>query len=359
VVKALVAHVNAHGGVGGRQVEAVIRKTDPVSQEDQVAACTAMASDSRVFAVVGTAALIYAATQRCITTESRLPMIHSYALSHAFQAAAGGYDITSAPDLDRIAAEWATTAADTGSVTPDSKVGVFTDACEPSNTVMKTTFAQRLQAAGVSNITFAEVDCDPAAQQTQVPNAVLRLKSAGVDHAFLATAYIGVQNFLQNAQLQGWHPKYFTSPYDGLASDLFDKNFPKEQWDRTPSIVYGTVATAPGGEATAPGFAGCADIVARAGLAPMHNDVANAEALGLCEHFLQIFVPAATAAGPNLTRDGFVASVQSMGPYVSALYQSASFGPGKVSAADAVALAEWRQECRCFVRTSEYRPARF
>jgi ABC-type branched-subunit amino acid transport system substrate-binding protein len=359
IVDALIKHVNDRGGVNGRRLVAVKRKTDPTNQEDQVAACAAMTRDAQVFAVLNTAATIFANTQKCFTQDNATPMFHTYPLSAAFQAAAGGLDVATTKNLDRVAGDWGAAARDLGFLKGGEKVGIFTDKCEPSNTVLHTTFNNEIQKSRPESVTFAEVACDPAAQQTEVPNAVLKMKSAGVTHAFLATAYVGVQNFLQSAELQGFRPEYFTSDYDGLANDLFVKNFPEEQWDRVRGITSGYNGWIAAGNKQTAEVTACSRIAEQAGLPPMDHSPHSSEAVALCDELINVFVPAAKAAGVNLTRQSLAASVQGLGKYPSAISPDSSFGPGKLSGQDAIVTIEWRKECHCVVQIDQYRKAKY
>jgi ABC-type branched-subunit amino acid transport system substrate-binding protein len=359
IVDAFVADVNGRGGINGRKLVAVKRKTDPTNQEDQVAACAAMTKDQQVFAVFHTAALIFANTQKCFTQDNAMPLFGTYPLSADFQAAGNGLDVSITKNLDRVAGDWGAAARELGFLKAGQRVGIFTDKCEPSNRVLKTRLVPEIQQANVASITFAEVACDPAAQQTEVPNAVLKLKSAGVTHAFLATAYVGVQNFLQSAELQDFRPKYFTSEYDGLDNDLFLKNFPEEQWDRVQGITSGYGGSRAAGHQPPPEIGKCSAMVEKAGLPPLDDRPASSEGVALCDELTNVFVPAATKAGVNLTRATLAAAIQSMGRFPSAISPDSSFGPGKFSARDSISTIEWRRECKCVVRISEFRKGKY
>src|SRR4051794_37364919 len=53
IVKALVDDVNARGGVNGRKLEVSTAKFSPIGNEEQLAACTKLTEDDKVFAVLG------------------------------------------------------------------------------------------------------------------------------------------------------------------------------------------------------------------------------------------------------------------------------------------------------------------
>jgi ABC-type branched-subunit amino acid transport system substrate-binding protein len=355
VVNAYVDYINKNGGVNGRSIEAVQRKTDPLTQSDQSQACTNMVSDNKVFAVIDTSTVIYAATQQCFAIQNHLPYVHSYALSTGFQNQANGLDITVSRTLDRIARDWAAEAKNLGVIKGGEKVGIFTDACEPSNTVLRQVLAPGLKAAGAGSVTIGQTDCNPEAQQTQTPNVVTQFNLAHITHVFPATSYVGVQVFLQAAQSQGYHPKYFASPYDGLDLDLFTENFNPDQFDGTLAISTHYSGYAKAGK-PAPAFLKfCSGILTSHGLPPLEMNDQNAEARAMCDN-LFLFVTAAKKVGPNLTRAGWGQQTATLGRFDSADQSLSVFKPGKYSGSDLIQTIQWHRDCTCFTSISDFRP---
>ena len=356
-IDAFVDDANKHGGMAGRKVVAVKRTEDPTNQGDLKAACDYMLRDQQVFGVVDSASNIYAATQRCYTIDNKTPLAHVYALSADFMTAGGGYDMTTTPNLDRIAKFVGAAAKQMGFVKGGEHVGIFTDACEPSNTVIRKVMAPAFKADGAATVDIAQTDCDPQAQTSQVPNAVLQMKTKNVDRMFMATSFVGVQNFLTNADAQQFHPKYFASDYDGMAADLFTKNFPPTQWDRTQGISSGYSGWLRAGHGLTPAQKRCSDILVAHGLPAMKDDAANGEVISQCDAFLNIMVPAAKAAGANLTRAGWAQASQRLGHVDVAGFQACTYAPGKYSCGDSYASVEWRKEFQGYIQISGYRPA--
>jgi hypothetical protein len=359
VVDALVAEVNAEGGIHGRRLTAVTRKVDPTSQQDQIAACSYLLLDQKVFGVVDSATTIYSATQRCYTIDGQTPFTHSYPLSSEFMESSGGYDVAANRNLTRIAREWAAEARATGFLAGGETVGVLTDACEPSNSIIHSVLVPGLRDAGAGAVKVVQIDCDPAAAQSQVPSAVLQMKAAGVTHILMATVYVAVQNFLQSAEMQGYRPEYFVSDYDGMVNDYFAQGFPPAQWDRVRGITTLLFGAAAAGKPPAPGTTRCSDILRRHGLRGLDDiEVADAEAGAICEE-LDIMVRAARAAGPGLTRAGWARAVSTLGSIEAATVAAVGFAPGKHSGGDSITTVEWRRECRCYVQISDSRPGRY
>lgn len=354
IVQAYVDYVNAHGGINGRRVQPVVRKTDPLSQDDQHNACTYFKDDQKVFGVVDTATHIYADTQRCYGQQNHIPFSHSYALSTDFQNSGQGYEVTVPRTLDRIAHDWAIEAKSLGVIKGGEKVGIFTDKCEPSSTVLHNVLAPALKADGASDVIFGATDCNPEAQQTQSPNVVTQFKTKGVQVVFPATSYVGVQVFLSNADSQLYKPRYFASDYDGLTLDLFAQHFSTSQWDGVLGVNGGYSGWQHAGKPQPARQKFCSDLVTAKGLPPIDNSGKNSEAIGMCDQFF-LMVQAATLTGNNLTRAGWASAVTRVGAFPAAGDPNSTFGPGKFNGDNVVQTVVWHKDCTCYTSISDFR----
>jgi ABC-type branched-subunit amino acid transport system substrate-binding protein len=364
VVDAYVAEVNRLGGINGRKVVAVKRPTDTTNQGDGIAACTYMLKDQKVFGVIDTFGAVYEAVQRCFSLDGHAPFSHSYVLSESFQAAGKGMDVAALLNLDRQARTWSLAAKEKGFIKGGEKVGVITDTCEPSHSVVDKVLVPGIKAAGAASVKTVLIDCDTGSQTSQVPNAVLQLKTAGVTHVFPAVSFVAATNFFQNADAQAWKPKYFLSDFYGLTTDLFSKNFSPNQMNGVRAVTTTYSGWQAAGKGVPPGAQVCSDALTRHGVPGITDINTDAEALGLCDQFLDIFVAGAKKAGPNLTRVGWAQAVQQLGRIQLASNDTSVFGPGKFSGGDSVADIEWRADCPygpyrprpCWVALGGYRP---
>lgn len=358
VVDAYVDEVNQKGGIYGRKVVAVKRKTEPLSQDDQRAACVSMVRDNQVFGVVDTASNIYEATQRCYGIENKTPYTHSYPLSQEFQAAAGGLDVSANRNLTRIAKEWAVAAKAAGFLTGVEKVGVLTENCPPSINVIRDVFIPLLKSNGAREVVLRTTDCDPGVQQGQASGAAPAFRSEAVTHVFLPLNYVSVQAFLKAADADPTYKfRYFVSDYNGLSADFFMKDNSPTQWDRVRGITHTFSGWKAAGKPTPPEEKACSDILTSRGLDGLGGPD-DAEALGICDEF-NIMVAALRGAGVNPTRALWAQAIQRLGKVPTGGIPSVTFGPGKFSGGDTVADIEWRRECTCYVNLSDYRQAAF
>jgi hypothetical protein len=203
-------------------------------------------------------------------------------------------------------------------------------------------------------VTVGQTDCNPEAQQTQTPNVVTQFNLAGITRVFPATSYVGVQVFLQAAQGQSYHPRYFTSPYDGLDLDLFTQNFNPDQFDGSLAISAGYSGYARAGKPQPPFQKFCSDILTAHGLPRLDMNDQNAEARAMCDN-LFLFVAAARKAGPVLTRAGWAQQSSNLGRFDSGGQSVSVFRPGKFSGADQIQTIQWHRDCTCFTSLSDFR----
>ena len=351
VVQAYLDDVNKHGGILGRQVVPVFRTVDPIQQDDQNQACTEMVNDNKVFAVLDTAAFIFAKPQQCLTQDNKTPYVHGYAESEAFMDAGHGYDVSETRSLDRIAVEWADEIGKLGFLKGGEKVGILEDNCEPSHSVVDKLLIPGIKALKPASVKTYESDCSAADAQAQPPRLEQQMCVDGVTHVVLATSFVAAQTFLQTADgspcgtgASKFH--YMASDYSLLASDLFTRNFSKTQFDGSLAITNFFT----GIPKTSARLEKCSKVLKAANLPGLDNTYPNADANAFCD-YVDLFVQAARAAGPNLTRPGWAAAMQSVGRFDGAYSPQSFFAQGKTSGGELVHAMVWHADCTCYRQT--------
>lgn len=351
VIDAYVAYQNKQGGILGRKVVAEKRRTDPISQSDQLQACTELTQDKKVFGVVDTASLIFANTQQCFIQDNKTPLVHSYAESEAFMDAGKGYDVTTIRSLDRIAFQWADEIGKLGFLKGGEKVGILQDNCEPSNGVIKNVLIPGLKKYRPASVESYESDCSAASAQAQPPALQNQMCVDGVTHVLLATSFVAAQTFLQSADggpcgSGARKYKYMASDYSLLANNLRTRNFPARQFDG--SLAVTNLYT--GIEKTSPQNQLCSKILRDAGLPGIDNTYPNADASAVCDYFF-IMVKNAENVGPELTRARWAQASQRLGTFKGSFVPESRYEPGKTNGGELVHAMTWRADCTCYRST--------
>jgi hypothetical protein len=151
-----------------------------------------------------------------------------------------------------------------------------------------------------------------------VSSAVLHMRQDGVNHVlFLENGGLPVLFFMNEAQSQGWHPRYGLNSQDGPEVLVSGGDVPSAQMDGAEGIGWLPSADLPYGGSTAnpylaaPGVQRCLGIMSRAGQAPTSAD-SLAIALGTCDQ-LWFLVAAVDAGGQPINASSFVAGVDRLG----------------------------------------------
>ena len=351
VISAYVDYQNAHGGLNGRPIVPVFRTTDPVDNSDQLQACTELTQTEKVFAVIDTAALIFANSQTCFIRDNKTPLIHGYAESEGFMDAGKGYDVSEVRSLDRIAIEWADEIGKLGFLKGGEHVGILEDNCEPSHSVVQKFLIGGIAKYKPASVKTYESDCTAASAQAQPPALQQQMCIDGVDHVLLATSFVAAQTFLSSADggpcgTGAKKYKYMASDYSLLAGDLFTRNFSKTQFDGSLAITNQFTGIA----ATSAQNKFCSKILTDKKLAGVDNTYTNADAVAMCDYFF-LFVKASLAVGPNLSRASWAQAVQHLGRFDGAFSPQSVYQPGKTNGGELVHAMVWAKECTCYHQT--------
>jgi ABC-type branched-subunit amino acid transport system substrate-binding protein len=344
-VAALIAHQNKAGGILGRQIQYVSASPNALDESSQNQACTSMALDQKVFAVIDLGGITYSTQRTCLPITYKIPYL-SYGPEYArFYTQAAGYMVGALPPWDVLSPAWAQAASSTGTLTKGETVGIIDDNCD---NIAQTVLASALLRLGAGKVVNTNSDCT-VDQVAQMPTAVTQLKLAGATLVFPAVSFVTVTAFLDAAQAQDYQPKYFASDWWGNAESGSTQNYPAAEWAGTRGV---TATYASNGAANAP-FNACNAIAVQAGLPPL--TLSDLRLLA-CDLF-NVFVAAATKAGPDLTRAGWADAAEHLGSVPVAEFPAGSLSPTKMYLAEQVHDVEWAANCTCYNATDGWRPA--
>lgn len=358
-VQALVEHVNAAGGVQGRKLDVLTVDIDPTNRSQWQAACLSLTEDEKVFAVLNPGS--YLGTGHQCYLEHQVPQVTSGSVSmpRSMFDQGQGYIVSGGANANRVLLNWAESMQRAGVIGDGkSKVGLLMDDC-PEYIEPWKQLQGHLSSTGVE-FTGVQVSCDIGAAQQQVPAAVLQLRQDGAELVLLGTIFSTAQTFMQQAEAQGWQPRYSVSDLWANNVDPLSKNFPPNQFDG----AIGSAFNHSGGEAAkvpyAPGVVRCNEMITAAGLPPITEQMGkDAQVVAHCDNFF-LFLAVMERLPVNFTRAQWAAAAPSVGGFaLTAWSHTANLGPGKYEGGDAYAVIEWQRECTCWLQVRPHESGRF
>lgn len=343
-VRAFVDHVNAGGGVGGRKIEPRFFLYDPTDPSSGQAACRAATQDNEIFAAVDIGSALDFPGQLCFTEQNATPLVEfgGFGTTQEMYDRSEGRLVTTLPSGVRSLANTAHELVDRR-LLDGTRIGIidrdFPGTVQTVTDGMVATLARR----GHEVRYRADLSSDNGVAASQVPVAVQQMRANGVDAVFLLMDFITATQVVQTAERSGYTPAYFVSDFGAMTNDISLSAMP-------PSFRAVGITTMRTGEwrigAPEPAVdAACRQIyAAAASRAVDRSEQDYGGALQACG-MVDLFVRGAAASGPQLTRDGWVASVQRIGAIDYPNFGGLSFTSGKLDGADAIRLIQFEASC--------------
>lgn len=372
----MVEHINAAGGIGGRQLELVYYHSDATdgrsSELKAQEACTLWTQDRPVFAALSGGP----DTMKACLSRAGVPQIFENLFSTADDRTFGDFPTyfeLNAPELGAIGRALPKGLAEEGFFEPaDDRLapcprpvctGVVTLDTEPLRRAVDSALRPALEAAGqpldeISFVPYPDNEAELAGAAATLPGIVLRFKSKGINRVLIYGDEGGALTafFPSAAAGQDYHPRY------GLTSG----SAPQAQLDAgtvAPAAFRGAVAVGwnPLGDlrevdaAPGPGFEPCIALMEAGGANPRKSINDQVLALKTCDGFN--FLAAALRAGlPDLTAASLVAGAEAQATFPTALSYATTIAPGRHSGTAAVRHSAFVESCACFRYVSDLRP---
>ena len=363
---ALVAWVNKHGGVGGRTLKPVWFSYDPTSGNgDQLgqAACSRFTEDSQVFAALDTFNGSSTFNQ-CMQQRGRLML--QYGLYFGTRASWQRYSNEVSAEglpLDDAGRLLADHLSSTGFLSRTTKVGAIVRGSADLKAAYEQGFVPALARHGLKVeqaqvVRDAQDSSELAGYTTDISSAVLKFQSLGIDRVvFFDSGSYAALVFSQTADKQQYHPRYgFTSLNSVVALSGSGSAAPQDQMVGAQGISWET--NADGLQTTRTTSATlCLSILRAAGITPSDAGT-EASYLKTCQTFF-LFRAAAEKAGPELTRDSFLAAVEGLGSSfvgTNTWGGATRFGPDDHSGASVFRPFAYDPGCSCFAVSGPARP---
>ncbi|MFL5644743.1 MAG: ABC transporter substrate-binding protein [Chloroflexota bacterium] len=179
MLPALIAGLNADGGINGRQVELVQRLVDPVGPESSEQACRELIEDEEVFAVVGT---FLGDTALCVTETYATPYFGAFGLTPERQERSKAPFLTTPANEADALGESVDYLIDNGQL-DGKKVAVYSEAGANSQEFIDTYVVSKLEAAGVEVVANTQLSetSDQVAGSAELDRILQSFEAAGAD----------------------------------------------------------------------------------------------------------------------------------------------------------------------------------
>jgi hypothetical protein len=219
--KAVIAGVNATGGLGGRKVSPSFYTLDATQSDwstQAQAACEQFAQDDKV-SLVATQGIVLTSLTACLRKNGIAEISGiNFAPSARTLSAIPNMFMPDALSLDREAGAVIDQMARNGFLTSKDRLGVLAADCPGNQDIYRDVVEARAKQYGFSSELFIGFDCPVGfanvsdyAQASQ--SAALRFRSNGVTKVMYLTPVQNLINsfFAQNAEQQQWYPGYVLS----------------------------------------------------------------------------------------------------------------------------------------------------
>jgi ABC-type branched-subunit amino acid transport system substrate-binding protein len=214
--QALIAKINAAGGINGRKLVPTIVAIDPTAPQYAQAACVKFTQDDKVFLVAG---FFVADAVNCVVGTHKTAVVGGTQTTQRLQNAKAPW-VTPLPGAEQPTRVIKALKA-AGAL--DGKVGVFVGQSEDTAT-LNDDIVPALKAAGITPVDSAVMDApvsDTAAVQTKVNTIAQKFQADGVDTVVLGG--LAANNWPQFMQGNPYHPKLLFLDVVGAQSFVTNK----------------------------------------------------------------------------------------------------------------------------------------
>lgn len=343
----VIDEINAAGGVNGRRIEPVYELVSPVDPAQSDAVCLEFIEDREVFAVVGT--LRPPENVLCYTEAGDTPFIGAPSGDLSDDV----FDRSTVPFVYPGRRPSRTDAAIVDAMALDAAIDGAVVAVHGAEASRIDALVEALREQGAADVVATVETADEADQfalareldvfvQRYITEGVQGVVNLGDNVAFLAA--------LNRAGFRV--PVWTTSP-DVTADFIYDQGATVDEL-REVRLVGGESAA----DLYEDGHVPTVECVDRWNEArpdepakpdPQEDDLNNFGVIVVACANLDIFVRAATAAGPELTVPAFVAGLDTVGSFENAGRRSASLAADKWDASDAARIYRWSDDEAGFI----------
>ena len=349
-----IDRINAAGGIDGRRLVAAYTTASILSQDSMRAVCRTLTEDDKVFAVANVLG-ITGDPILCVTRDHATPYIGIDGEDPSAYQISQGRLVTLEPSSARTLQIFVARLSQLG-LLRGRRVGVVHDTTpgEVSGAAIKAA----LRAAGAKSIVDGPLgNQDPLTVTGEVAAAEQRMRAAGVDTVLFFTNAVYGTVFATQAAADDYRPSYAVSDLGfATAGDAFPGNMPVPFFRQALAVATPGIGRGRARLPESPLDGGCRLSYQRFIRHTVDRDGADAvAALASCA-VVQLLTMGLNGAGPNPTRAGFVAALDSAGDFAVPGFGRGLLQPGHLDAADEVLVAAGHADCQCWYAVDGYRP---
>ena len=332
-------------------VELVFGKYNILSDHEKVGVCTAFAQDYDVFAAVSSVNFTIGA--ECLATRFQIPIIDTDGAPPSLYQRGAPWLFTLRTDHAKHLRSYAQWGADSG-LFDGATVGLYyeTDLDEGVEEMREQFAAAGFEIASETATTGEGVGA------AEDPIAVQRFIADGVDVVLPLVGGTSIAGVIGFSESQGYRPRYLSTDYGEHTADVQAKTLPPEQYDGVLAMTMkraGEIAAGMVNEEAETCLSNYErysgeDIERRA---PETGEYASI--LRTCD-LLSLVLSGLHGAAGDLTKENFVAALESLGDFIPAGVGPGTFGPSDHSLVDYYRAIQWDAGCPCWTAVSDFKP---
>jgi len=338
-----VNHVNHHGGINGRKINAILVTFTPANTSEMRSLCKDWTQGTpAAFVVLDGFGTWTGTNQLCITQEGHTPLLSQWTTVTTWTTMGAPYLWWTGPDQAPVLQATVDWGLATGLIGGDQKVGVVAGNGASDQLALSGYLLPDLRRAGVTPIvkTIVENPTDTATTDAEAPLVVQELKAAGVSTVIPLMLFNAFYPVLQAETQQGYFPKLLLSDYQssiesalGLIPAPYEKALNGQEGVTTETLggIDDNRPESQGGYD--PGVRRCFNIWHKAyPQVPKGNMNFYIEEQGPVQAWctaIHLFATAARNAGPDLNRRTFVEAMSKITDFPGGFSPTLSFGPDK------------------------------
>ena len=335
--------------MNGIDIEFVYVKFNTLSADDQLGACTRLAQDEQVFAVIATRD--FQVGSSCLTERYGIPTITSSGMAvSAYERGAPWLFSVQATETQAATSfvQWAQERGDLDG----KRIGLYWDTRSEE---AADAFKAALADLGIELASDLPSDGEGiGSPQDQI--VVQRFLADGVDLPIMMVGTSSVTNFLASAEQQGYEPNLLWFEWSNQLNDVSTDAFPQSMLDGVQAMAMSRVGELAAGIEPGTSAAACiANYQSFAGVdvelvVPASGE--TGQILFTCD-LMTILLEGLRNAGDDPTPESFVASLEMITDLELAWWGNLSYSADDHAGVEQIRTVTWSTDCPCWTAEGE------